>query len=53
MTLPAIRQIDAFPIEHEGRQFICLRDAEGIVQDRLLLTPLAFFIACQLNGQTM
>ncbi|MCZ6872266.1 MAG: AmmeMemoRadiSam system protein B [bacterium] len=51
MTLPAIRQIDAFPIEHEGRQFICLRDTEGIVQEQLLLTPLAFFIACQLNGQ--
>ncbi len=51
MTLPAVRQIDAFPIEHEGRQFICLHDSEGIVQEQLLLTPLACFIACQLNGQ--
>ncbi len=51
MTLPAIRQIDSFPIEHEGRQFICLRDSEGIVQEQILLTPPAFFIACHLDGQ--
>jgi AmmeMemoRadiSam system protein B len=51
MALPAIRYIDAFPIEHEGQQLICLRDPEGIVQEQLLLTPPAFFIACQLNGQ--
>lgn len=51
MTLPAIRHIDAFPIEHEGQRLICLRDPEGIVPEQLLLTPLAFFIACQFNGQ--
>lgn len=51
VTLPAIRHIDAFPIEHEGQRLLCLRDPEGIVQEQLLLTPPAFFVACQLNGQ--
>lgn len=30
---------------------MCLRDPEGIVEDQLLLTPPAFFIACHLDGQ--
>lgn len=50
MTLPALRQIDAFPITHQGRQLVCLRDPEGIVNGQLLLTPQAFFIACHLDG---
>lgn len=50
MTLPAIRQIEAFPMTHEGQNLICLRDPEGIVEDQILLTPPAFFIACHLNG---
>ena len=51
MTLPALRPIDAFPVEHEGQQYICLRDPEGIVEEQLMLTPPAFFIACQLDGK--
>jgi MEMO1 family protein len=50
MALPAIRPLDAFPIDHEGRRFICLRDPEGFVEEQILLTPPAFFIACQLDG---
>jgi hypothetical protein len=50
MVLPAIRQLDAFPIDHEGRRFICLRDPEGLVESQILLTPQAFFIACHLDG---
>ena len=51
MTLPALRHIDAFPVEHEGQQYICLRDPEGGVEGQLMLTPPAFFIACQLDGK--
>lgn len=51
MTLPALRYIDAFPVEQQGQQFICLRDPEGFVEQQLLLSPQAFFIACQLNGR--
>jgi AmmeMemoRadiSam system protein B len=51
MGLPAIRYLDAFPVDHEGQRFICLRDPEGIIHDQLLLTPPAFFIACHLDGK--
>lgn len=51
MALPALRYLDAFPIEQQGQQFICLRDSEGVVEQQLLLSPPAFFIACQLDGR--
>ncbi|GIX48333.1 MAG: MEMO1 family protein [Candidatus Tectimicrobiota bacterium] len=51
MPLPALRPVDAFPIEHQGQQLICLRDVEGYVEEQLVLTPAAFFVACQLDGQ--
>jgi hypothetical protein len=51
MTLPALRPVDAFPVEQEGQRFICLRDPEGFVEEQVLLTPPAFFIACYLDGQ--
>lgn len=51
MALPALRLIDAFPVEQSGQQFICLRDPEGIVEQQILLTPAAFFVATQLDGQ--
>ncbi|MGQ4809942.1 hypothetical protein NKDENANG_03381 [Candidatus Entotheonellaceae bacterium PAL068K] len=50
MALPALRQIDAFPIDHDGQRFICLRDPDGIVSEQLMLTAPAFFIACHLDG---
>jgi hypothetical protein len=44
MALPALRYVDAFPIEHQGQQYICLRDPEGVVEEQIMLTPPAFFI---------
>ncbi|MBN2309446.1 MAG: hypothetical protein JXR94_10775, partial [Candidatus Hydrogenedentes bacterium] len=37
-------------MEHEGDTFICLRDPEGFVEESVLLSPLAFFIASLLDG---
>lgn len=51
MALPALRGIDAFPVHHDGQQMMCIRDPEGVTEAQLLLTPAAFFIACQLDGQ--
>lgn len=51
MALPALRNIDAFPVEHAGQQFVCLRDPEGFVEHQVMLTPAAFYIALQLDGQ--
>ena len=52
MALPALRYVDAFPVEHQGQQYICLRDPEGVVEEQIMLTPPAFFIACQLDGRS-
>jgi AmmeMemoRadiSam system protein B len=51
MALSALRYIDAFPVEQAGQQYICLRDPEGVVEHQIMLTPPAFFIACQLDGK--
>jgi hypothetical protein len=51
MALPALRLLDAFPIDHEGQRLICLRDPEGFVEDQVLLTLPAYFIAYHLNGE--
>ncbi|MCI0415323.1 AmmeMemoRadiSam system protein B [bacterium] len=51
MNFPALRNIDIYPVNHEEQQFLCLRDPEGFVEEQLLLTPAAFFIAAMLNGQ--
>jgi MEMO1 family protein len=50
MALPAIRLIDASQVEHEGQAFICIRDPEGFVEEQLLLSPVAFFVASMLDG---
>lgn len=51
MALPALRSLDAFPIDHEGQRYICLRDPEGFVEEQVLLTQPAFFIAYHLDGE--
>jgi MEMO1 family protein len=51
MALPALRYIEAFPVEHQGQQYICLRDPDGVVEHQIMLTTPVFFIACQLDGK--
>jgi len=51
---PALRPIDAFPLEHEGERYICITDPAGYVEAQLLLSPMAFFIAtCLYGGATL
>ncbi|HNZ18037.1 MAG TPA: AmmeMemoRadiSam system protein B [Candidatus Hydrogenedentes bacterium] len=50
MALPALRNIDAFSVEHEGETMILVRDPESFVEDQLLLGPVPFFVASQLDG---
>lgn len=52
MPFPPLRYVDASQVEHEGQTLICIRDPEGIVEAPLLLTPIAFFVASQLDGET-
>lgn len=51
MPLPPLRFLDISHIEHEGEAAVVLRDMEGFVEEPLVLTPLAFFIAAHLNGE--
>ncbi|NUM53337.1 MAG: AmmeMemoRadiSam system protein B [Candidatus Hydrogenedentes bacterium] len=51
MPLPPLRFLDAAHIELDGAPAVVLRDIEGFVEDPLVLTPLAFFIAAHLNGE--
>ena len=51
MPLPPLRYLDVTHIEHEGSPAVVLRDMEGFVEDPLVLTPLAFFVAAHLNGE--
>ena len=52
MLLPALRNLDVSPVEHEGQTLICFRDPEGFVEEQVVLTPLAFFVASYLDGTT-
>lgn len=51
MSLPALRNVEAFPVSHEGKNFIALRDVEGFVEEQVLLSPQAFLIAMHLDGK--
>lgn len=50
MPLPPLRYLDVARFDQNGETMIVLRDTEGIVDEPLILTPIAFFIAAQLDG---
>jgi AmmeMemoRadiSam system protein B len=53
MTTPfdPLRNIDAAPVEHDGNTYIAMSDPSGYVEEQLILTPAAFFIAALLDGR--
>jgi len=51
MSLPALRCLDAIPLEHEGEPYICLSDPQGYVEEQVLLSPIAYFVASMLDGR--
>lgn len=46
-----LRYLDAAPIEHEGETYIVLRDPASYVEEELVLTPPAFYIASLFDGR--
>ncbi|MCC6488377.1 MAG: AmmeMemoRadiSam system protein B [Candidatus Hydrogenedentes bacterium] len=52
MSFPPLRYVDVSQVQHEGQTLICIRDPEGIVEAPLLLSPIAFFVASQLDGES-
>lgn len=51
MPFPPLRPLDAVPIDYQGQQMVCLSDPQGVVEDRAILSPPAFLIACLLDGR--
>jgi MEMO1 family protein len=50
MDKPRIRPVEAFPVEHDGQTFICLRDPIGYAAEPLLLGMGAYFIVTLFDG---
>lgn len=51
MGLPALRYVDAVPFQHGNETLICLSDPQGYIEEQLLLSPAAYFIASLLDGE--
>jgi len=47
---PRVRGLEAFPLEHEGRRVVVLRDPEGFCADTLAVPLPLFFIMTLLDG---
>ncbi|RMF94226.1 MAG: AmmeMemoRadiSam system protein B [Nitrospinota bacterium] len=51
MEYPRLRAVDAFPVEHQGQQLICIRDPLHLT-DKALFVPLPlFFIISLFDGR--
>jgi len=49
-VLPPLRQVEPVPVTIKGESMICLTDPQGYVEDQMMLSPPAFFIATCLDG---
>jgi len=49
-ALPALRPVEMAPVEQDGQPYICLYDPAGYVDDQIVLSPHAFFVAASLDG---
>ena len=47
---PRLRPVEAFPIQQEGKTFICLRDPQHLSQP-LVITPVGYFVLSHFDGQ--
>ncbi len=47
---PALRHVDVAPMEHNGQTLLCVSDPLGYVEDPMLLSPAAFYVAASLDG---
>jgi len=51
MPLPRFRQVEVFPLKVEDKTMICLRDPEGVLDEAVLVSSSAFFVASLLDGK--
>lgn len=47
---PRLRPVEAFPIRHQGKTFICIRDPEHFAQP-LVVSPAAYFVLSHFDGR--
>lgn len=50
-ALPPVRQVEVFPVEHEGRRYIALRDPAGYTAAVLLLPAALLEVVSLLDGE--
>ena len=50
-ALPPVRQVEVFPVEHEGRRYIALRDPAGYTPAVLLLPAALLEVVSLLDGE--
>jgi len=48
--LPALRNVNVVPHEEDGESYFCVTDPLGFVEEQLLLTPAALYVATSLDG---
>ncbi|MEW5978341.1 MAG: AmmeMemoRadiSam system protein B [Acidobacteriota bacterium] len=51
MDFPKLRYVEAFPVEADGEQYICLRDPLNYSNKIVYLPPAAFFIVSLFDGR--
>jgi AmmeMemoRadiSam system protein B len=51
MDRPKIRSLDAFPVEHEGKPVICIRDPQGLAPGVAFVPHPVYFIMTLMNGE--
>ncbi|MCX5806792.1 MAG: AmmeMemoRadiSam system protein B [Proteobacteria bacterium] len=50
MDYPKIRYIEAHPIQHEGKELVILNDAEGIMENSLIVSKDLVFLLSLMDG---
>ncbi len=47
---PKIRDVEAFPVQSDGEEVICLRDPEGFAEGPIFLNKVLAFLIARMNG---
>src|SRR5579862_2535296 len=51
MDKPRVRAVEAFPIEQNNQNYICLRDPTGLAPEPILLGMGAYFLVTLFDGR--
>ncbi len=49
---PRMRMVEAFPVQHQGKTLVCLRDPLGVAPDPLVVGVGAYYLTTLFNGAT-